>query len=59
MKSREIVRRAIEFQKPPRLPFCQSVVGWAPSDVLEVWEMDRAELLLARGVRFSKVNVRE
>jgi uroporphyrinogen decarboxylase len=42
MDSREIVRRAIEFQSPPRLPFWQHEVPWAPDDVCDVWEMDRA-----------------
>ena len=43
MDSREIVRRAIEFQHPPRLPFWQHEVSWAPDDVCDIWEMDRAE----------------
>ncbi len=43
MESREIVRRAIEMQGPPRLPFWQHEVAWAPDDVCDVWEMDRAE----------------
>ena len=43
MDSREIVRRAIEMQRPPRLPFWQHEVSWAPDDVCDVWEMDRAE----------------
>ncbi len=43
MKSREIVRRAIEFQKPPRLPFFQHEVGDVPDDVCDCWEMDRAK----------------
>ena len=42
MRSREIVRRAIEFQDPPRLPFWQHEVAWAPDDVCDIWEMDRA-----------------
>ncbi len=42
MTSREIVRRAIEFRGPPRLPFWQRVVDWAPDDVWDIWEMDRA-----------------
>ena len=42
MQSREIVRRAIEFGTPPRLPFWQHEVPWAPDDVLDIWEMDRA-----------------
>ena len=44
--SREIVRRAIEFDGPPRLPFwqhwCHEVPG-VPDDVCNIWEMDRAE----------------
>jgi uroporphyrinogen decarboxylase len=43
MDSREIVRRAIEMGQPPRLPFWQHEVAWAPDDVCDVWEMDRAE----------------
>ena len=43
MRSREIVRRAIELDSPPRLPFWQHEVDWAPDDVCDVWEMDRAE----------------
>ncbi len=43
MQRREIVRRAIEFDHPPRLPFWQAVVEFAPSDVCDCWEMDRAK----------------
>jgi uroporphyrinogen decarboxylase len=43
MTSRDLVRRAIEFGHPPRLPFWQHEVAWAPDDVCDVWEMDRAE----------------
>lgn len=43
MHAREIVRRAVEFDSPPRLPFWQHSVSWAPDDVWDVWEMDRAE----------------
>ncbi len=43
MNSREIVRRAIEFAYPPRLPFYQSGVAGIPDDVCEIREMDRAE----------------
>lgn len=43
MDSREIVCRAIEFRSPPRLPFWQHQAPWAPDDVLDIWEMDRAE----------------
>lgn len=46
MDSREIVRRAIEFRSPPRLPFWQhwnhKMAGF-PDDVHNIWEMDRAE----------------
>ena len=46
MESREIVRRAIEFDGPPRLPFWQhwnhKMPGF-PDDVFNIWEMDRAE----------------
>jgi len=43
MMSREIVRRAIEFEKPPRLPFFQHEVEDVPDDVCDCWEMDRAK----------------
>ncbi len=51
MKSREIVRRAIEFDTPPRLPFflggwsnkLSSIVQDFPNDVCDCWEMDRQE----------------
>lgn len=43
MLPKEIVRRAIEFQSPPRLPFWQREVDFAPDDVWDIWEMDRAE----------------
>jgi uroporphyrinogen decarboxylase len=42
MQSLEIVRRAIEFAGPPRLPFWQNVVADLPNDVCDCWEMDRA-----------------
>jgi uroporphyrinogen decarboxylase len=42
MERREIVRRAIEFGSPPRLPFWQHVVADVPDDVCDCWEMDRA-----------------
>ncbi len=46
MEPREIVRRAIEFECPPRLPFWQhwnhKMPGF-PDDVANIWEMDRAE----------------
>jgi len=41
MDRREIVTRAIEFKKPPRLPFWQSIVDDVPSDICDCWEMDR------------------
>jgi uroporphyrinogen decarboxylase len=46
MDSREIVRRAVEFNRPPRLPFWQHwnhKLPWVPDDVCNIWEMDRAE----------------
>ncbi len=43
MESREIVRRAVEFDAPPRLPFWQEVAAAIPSDVCDCWEMDRAK----------------
>lgn len=43
MESREIVKRAIEFNHPPRLPFFQHQVADVPDDVCDTWEMDRAE----------------
>lgn len=43
MESREIVKRAIEFRDPPRLPFFQHELPDVPDDVCDVWEMDRAE----------------
>lgn len=43
MTSREIVRRAIEFRTPPRLPFWQHESPAAPDDVCDIWELDRAE----------------
>jgi uroporphyrinogen decarboxylase len=42
MNSREIVRRAVELRHPPRLPFWQHEVDFAPDDVCDIWEMDRA-----------------
>ena len=42
MTSREIVRRAIEFRYPPRLPFFQHQVADVPDDVCDCWEMDRS-----------------
>ncbi len=42
MQPREIVRRAIEFQNPPRLPFWQHwrrQLAGVPDDVCNIWEM--------------------
>jgi uroporphyrinogen decarboxylase len=41
VESREIVKRAIEFGHPPRLPFFQHQVPDVPDDVRDCWEMDR------------------
>ncbi len=52
MERREIVRRAIEFGTPPRLPFflggswsdrLAAVIKGFPNDVCDCWEMDRQE----------------
>lgn len=46
MERSEIVRRAIEFDTPPRLPFWQHwnhKMPEFPDDVCNIWEMDRAE----------------
>ncbi|MCC7263167.1 MAG: hypothetical protein IT369_11680, partial [Candidatus Latescibacteria bacterium] len=52
MERREIVRRAIEFETPPRLPFflggswsdkLSAVIQDFPNDVCDCWEMDRQE----------------
>ncbi len=43
MNSREIVRRAIAFANPPRLPFWQHAAAGVPNDVCDIWEMDRSE----------------
>jgi uroporphyrinogen decarboxylase len=37
----ELVRKAIEFDRPERLPFFQHVYPNAPDDVCDSWEMDR------------------
>ncbi len=47
MDSREIVKRAIEFGRPPRLPFWQSLFPGIPDDVRDCWEMDRQKASLA------------
>jgi hypothetical protein len=42
MESRkEIVKKAIEFKSPSRLPFWQNFYEDIPSDVCDCWEMDR------------------
>jgi len=43
MTSREIVKRAIEFRYPPRLPFWQHGLQNIPDDICECAEMDRAK----------------
>lgn len=43
MNSRETVKRAIDFNKPPRLPFWQHQMEDIPDDVCDCWEMDRAK----------------
>jgi uroporphyrinogen-III decarboxylase len=43
MDRREIVRQAIEFGSPPRLPFWQHVLPEVPDDVCDCSEMDRAQ----------------
>lgn len=43
MVPREVVKRAIEFRVPPRLPFWQRELPGVPDDVWETREMDRAE----------------
>ncbi|MFO7948450.1 MAG: uroporphyrinogen decarboxylase family protein, partial [Armatimonadota bacterium] len=43
MTSRERVRRAIEFDRPDRLPFWQHEFADIPDDVCDIWEMDRQE----------------
>ena len=49
MESLEIMRKAIEFDSPPRLPFflggwsdkLSAVIKGLPNDVCDCWEMDR------------------
>lgn len=43
MDSRELVRRAISFEHPQRIPFWQHRVPEAPDDICDIWEMDRQE----------------
>jgi len=42
MEGYELVKRAIEFEMPERLPFFQHEVKTVPDDVCDCWEMDRA-----------------
>ena len=37
----ELVTKAIEFDRPERLPFFQNIYPGAPSDVCDSWELDR------------------
>lgn len=41
MTGYELVKRAIHFEKPDRLPFFQNECDFAPNDVCDSWEMDR------------------
>ena len=41
MTGYELVKKAIEFDRPERLPFFQNEYPGAPSDVCDSWEMDR------------------
>ncbi|MFC1508856.1 uroporphyrinogen decarboxylase family protein [Candidatus Omnitrophota bacterium] len=41
MTGYELMRKAIEFDRPERLPFFQHVYPKAPEDVCDSWEMDR------------------
>jgi len=41
MTGYELVKKAIEFDGPERLPFFQHVYPKAPDDVCDSWEMDR------------------
>ena len=43
MTGYELVRSAIEFESPERLPFFQHVLTKVPDDVTDSWEMDRAK----------------
>jgi uroporphyrinogen decarboxylase len=46
MDRREIVRRAVEFDTPPRIPFWQHwnhKLPEFPDDIWNIWEMDRSE----------------
>ena len=50
VKGHDLVRQAIEFGSPARLPFYQNVLPDVPNDVIDSWEMDRAK----RGWFFDK-----
>ena len=41
MTGYELVKKAIEFDRPERLPFFQHVYPKAPEDVCDTWEIDR------------------
>ena len=41
MTGYELVKKAIEFDKPERLPFFQHEYPNAPDDVCDSWELDR------------------
>ncbi len=41
MNGYELVKKAIEFDKPERLPFFQHSYPKAPDDVCDCWELDR------------------
>ncbi|MHB9029773.1 MAG: uroporphyrinogen decarboxylase family protein [Candidatus Latescibacterota bacterium] len=41
MTGYELVKKAIEFDRPERLPFFQHVYPLAPNDVCDSWELDR------------------
>ncbi len=41
MTGYELVKKAIEFDRPERLPFFQHVYPSAPDDVCDSWELDR------------------
>jgi hypothetical protein len=63
MDRREIVRRAIEFDNPPRLPFWQHSAPSAPDGVCDIWEMDRAgstsrqrEIIMGDNDQFDTIN---
>lgn len=43
MQRKEIVRKAIEFDNPPRLPFWQNADPELPDDIFATREMDRGK----------------